>query len=53
MLIMNKDIDDINVTKYMLSSKFDMKNLRVVNLILGTRIHETPQDLTLSQSHYI
>ena len=38
MLIMSKEIDDINATKRMLSSKFDMKDLGVADLILGVRI---------------
>ena len=37
----------------MLESKFDMKDLRVADVILGIRIHRTPQGLALSQSHYI
>ncbi|PHU00079.1 hypothetical protein BC332_29866 [Capsicum chinense] len=49
----NRDISDINVTKRILESKFDMKDLRVVDVILGIRIHQTPQGLALSQSHYI
>ena len=53
MLIMSKEIDDINATKRMLSNKFDMKDLGVVDLILGVRIIKTPQGLALSQSHYI
>ena len=53
MLIMSKEIDDINATKRMLSSKFDMKDLGVADLILGVRIIKTPQGLALSQSHYI
>ena len=53
MLIMSKEIDDINATKRMLSSKFDMKDLGVADLILGVRINKTPQGLELSQSHYI
>ena len=53
MLIMSKYIDDINATKRMLSSKFDMKDLRVADLISGVRIIKTPQGLALSQSHYI
>ncbi|WMV55478.1 hypothetical protein MTR67_048863 [Solanum verrucosum] len=53
MLIMSKDIDDINATKRMLSSKFDMKYLGVVDLILGIKILKPPQELALSQSHYI
>ncbi|KAF3683239.1 PP2A regulatory subunit TAP46 [Capsicum annuum] len=47
------DISDINVTKRMLESKFDMKDLGVADVILGIRIHRTPQGLALSQSHYI
>ena len=48
MLIMSKEIDDINATKRMLSSKFDMKDLGVADLILGVRIIKTPQELALS-----
>ena len=48
MLIMSKDIADINATKRMLASKFDMKDLGVVDLILGIKIQRTPQGLTLS-----
>ncbi|PHT58004.1 hypothetical protein CQW23_00367 [Capsicum baccatum] len=47
------DICDINATKRILESKFDMKDLGVANLILGIRIHQTLQGLVLSQSHYI
>ena len=53
MLIMCKDIDNINATKSMLSNKFDMKDLGVADLILGVMIMKTPQELALSQSHYI
>ncbi|KAF3677909.1 hypothetical protein FXO38_03542 [Capsicum annuum] len=34
-------------------SKFDMKDLGVADVILGKKIHRTPQGLALSQSHYI
>ena len=34
-------------------AKFDMKDLGVVELILGVKIVNTPQGLALSQSHYI
>ncbi|KAF3636333.1 putative BTB/POZ domain-containing protein-like [Capsicum annuum] len=34
-------------------SKFGMNDLGVADVILGIRIHRTPQGLTLSQSHYI
>ena len=53
MLIMNKDIDDINANKRILSSKFDMKDLGVADFILGVTIIKIPQGLALSQSHYI
>ena len=53
MLIMSKEIDDINATKHMLSSKFDMKDLGVADLILGVMIIKNSQGLALSQSHYI
>ncbi|PHU25293.1 hypothetical protein BC332_03625 [Capsicum chinense] len=48
-----RDICDINATKRMLESKFDIKDLRVADVILGIRIHRTLQGLALSQSHYI
>ena len=53
MLIISRDISDINATKRMLESKFDMKDLGVADIILGIRIHRTLQGLALSQSHYI
>ena len=56
MLIISRDISeilDINATKRILENKFDMKDLGVADAILGIRIHQTPQGLTLSQSHYI
>ncbi|KAF3682389.1 putative FACT complex subunit SSRP1-like [Capsicum annuum] len=42
MLIINRDISDINATKRILESKFDMKNLGVADVIFGIRIHRTP-----------
>ncbi|XP_070049629.1 secreted RxLR effector protein 161-like [Nicotiana tomentosiformis] len=50
---MSKDIADINTTKRMLASTFNMKDLGVADLILGIKIHRTSQGLSLSQSHYI
>ena len=46
MLIMSKDIDDINDTKRMLSIKFNMKDLGVTDFILEVRIIKTPQGLS-------
>ena len=47
MLIISIDISDINTTKRMLESKFDMKDLGVADVILGIRIRRTPQRLAL------
>ncbi|XP_070022222.1 uncharacterized protein [Nicotiana sylvestris] len=48
MLIMSKSMTDINAAKCMLACKFDMKDLGVADVILGIRIHKTPQGLALS-----
>ena len=53
MLIISKNIIDINASKRMLSKSFDMKDLGVADFILGIKIYRTPQGLALSQSHYI
>ncbi|KAF3633405.1 putative transcription factor-like [Capsicum annuum] len=53
MLIISRDISDLNATKRMLERKLDMKDLEIVDVILGIKIHKTPQGLALSQSHYI
>ena len=53
MLIISKNIIDINATKRILSKSFDMKDLGVADFILGIKIYRTPQGLALSQSHYI
>ncbi|KAL3337580.1 hypothetical protein AABB24_029959, partial [Solanum stoloniferum] len=53
MLIMSKDIANVKATNRMLASKFDIKDLGVADLILGIKIHKTPNGLALSQSHYI
>ncbi|PHT39207.1 hypothetical protein CQW23_22780 [Capsicum baccatum] len=37
----------------MLDIKFALKHLGVADVVLGIRIHQTPQGLALSQSHYI
>ena len=53
MLIISKDIVDINATKKMLAKRFDMKDLGVADFILGVKIYKTQHGLALSQSHYI
>ena len=53
MLIMGSNNNIIKATKRMLNSKFDMKHLGVVNVILGIKITRTSNRLVLSQLHYI
>ena len=43
----------IKTTKEMFNSKFDMKDLGVVDVILGIKISKKSDGLILSQSHYI
>ncbi|XP_057505550.1 cytochrome P450 76C3-like [Actinidia eriantha] len=53
MLIIGSSDDMIKATKNMLTSKFDMKDLGVADVILGIKITRTFGGLILSQSHYI
>ena len=53
MLIIVSDINHINVTKCMLTNRFEMKDMGVADVILGIKIHRTSDGLALSQSHYI
>ena len=53
MLIMGNDSEVVKVTKRLLTSKFDMKDMGVADVILGVKIHKTYGGLALSQSHYI
>ena len=53
MLIISRDTCDINTARRMLENNFDMKDLGVADVILNLRIVKTPQDLALSQTHYI
>ena len=43
----------IKTTKKILTSKFDMKDMGVADVILGIKISKTSEGLVLSQSHYI
>ena len=52
MLIMVTNKDIINFTKKMLCSNFDMKDLGLVDIILGIRVQRTKQGYFLTQSHY-
>ena len=56
-------VDDIHIvcsdnkmitsTKNMLNSRFDMKDLGLVDVILGIKVKRTSYRLILSQSHYV
>ena len=52
-LIMGSNNEVIKTTKEMFNNKFDMKDLGVVDVILGIKISKTSYGLILSQSHYI
>ena len=53
MLILGTNKDVINQTKKMLKSCFDMKDLGLVDVILGVRIKRSSEGYILTQSHYI
>ena len=53
LLIMGSNDDIIQVTKRMLNNKFDMKDLGVVDVILGIKISKSSDELILSQLQYI
>ena len=53
MLIFSANIDSINKTKEFLSSKFEMKDLGEVDVILGVKAIKTENGYTLSQAHYV
>ena len=53
MLLFSANLDDIQKPKIFLSSKFEMKDLGVANVILGVKVVRTPKCYSLSQSHYM
>nr|GEV69300.1 Gag-Pol polyprotein [Tanacetum cinerariifolium] len=53
MLIVRSNDKMIKSTKDMLKSKFDMKDMGFVDLILGRKIIRTQNGLVLSQAHYV
>ena len=53
MLIIGSDDTMITSTKNMLNSRFYVKDLRFVDVILGIKIKRTSNGLILSQSHYV
>ena len=52
MLIIGSDNNIIKQTKNLLSSKFDMKDLGLADVILGIKITRTSEGIILSQAHY-
>jgi len=52
-LILETNIEVIKSTKRMLSNNFDMKDLRVTDVILEIKITKIPDGISFSQSHYV
>ena len=53
MLTIGSDDKMITSTKNMLNLRFDMKDLTLIDVILGIKIKRTSDGLILSQSHYV
>ncbi|GJV11722.1 zinc finger, CCHC-type containing protein [Tanacetum coccineum] len=53
MLIFGTDLEQVQMTKKLLSENFDMKDLGEVDVILGIKILRKENRLMLTQSHYI
>ena len=53
MLIMGSNSVIINETKNMLNRNFDMKDMGLVDVILGIKIKRNHEGIALTQSHYI
>ena len=53
MLIIDSDDKVIISTKNRLNSRFDMKDMRSADVILGIKHIRTSNGLILSQSHYV
>ncbi|WJZ95597.1 hypothetical protein VitviT2T_014356 [Vitis vinifera] len=53
MLIFGTSLEVVCETKKFLVSKFDMNDLREAEVILGIKITRTPNELKLSQEHYV
>ena len=52
-LIVGSDDKMIKSTKNMLISRFDMKDMRLADVILGIKITRVSNGLILNQSHYV
>ncbi|KAI3731774.1 hypothetical protein L1987_62963 [Smallanthus sonchifolius] len=53
MLIFGTDQDQVDKTKQLLSSNFEMKDMGEADVILGIRIKRSSDGITMTQSHYI
>ena len=53
MLIIGSDDKMITSTKNMLNSRFDMKDMRLADVMLGIKIKRTSDGLILSHPHYV
>lgn len=53
MLIIGSNDKMVQSTKDMLKARFDMKDMGLVDTILGIKIIKTKEGLTLSQAHYV
>nr|GEW85284.1 hypothetical protein [Tanacetum cinerariifolium] len=53
MLIFGTDLEQVQMTKELLSKNFDMKDLGEADVILGIKILRKENRLMLTQSHYI
>ena len=52
MLIIGSNKDMVSQTKNMLSSKFEMKDMGLADVILGIKIFRNSEGIILSQTHY-
>lgn len=52
-LIVDSNDKIIKFTKNILTLRFDVKDIRYANVILGVKILKTSNRLILSQSHYV
>ena len=52
MLIIGSNKDMVSQTKNMLSSKFEMKDMGLADVILGIKIFRNSEGTILSQTHY-
>ena len=52
-LIIGSDDKMVKSTKAMLSTRFDMKDMGLADVILGVKILQTSDGLVISQSHYV